>query len=193
MLVKAAMKTKEITYLNISPDGPTRKTIIAQGFECYVQGMYAAFPLLPLFAERAKIRSFDPARDYDGSMSPDEITLLAEHAGFGCTALVCESAAEILPFVFVRRRVYIGPVPIPYAYLCYCRHVDDFRRFAGPLGRALLLRGMFFALVDADNDLPGIPGRFFGGRGPKFFRGPCPPRLGDLSYTEAALFEPGYG
>jgi hypothetical protein len=31
-------------------------------------------------------------------------------------------------------------------------------------------------------------GKYLAGKMPKYFRGPDRPRLGDLSYTEAALF-----
>jgi hypothetical protein len=33
-----------------------------------------------------------------------------------------------------------------------------------------------------------LVGKYFGGKMPRYFRGPNRPRLGDLAYTEAAMF-----
>ena len=74
--------------------------------------------------------------------------------------------------------------------LIYCRDLGDFARFARPLGRRLLRHGMPWIAVDANAPIPGLPG-FFQKRGDRqYFRGPDQPRLGDLAYTEAALFGP---
>jgi hypothetical protein len=43
-------------------------------------------------------------------------------------------------------------------------------------------------LLDACGPAPGLVGRFFKDRAPKYFRGARPPRLNDLAYTEAVLF-----
>jgi hypothetical protein len=74
--------------------------------------------------------------------------------------------------------------------LIYCRDLADFARFARPLGRHLLRRGIPWVAVDSNGPIPGLPG-FFRKRGERqYFRGPDQPRLGDLAYTEAALFGP---
>jgi hypothetical protein len=74
---------------------------------------------------------------------------------------------------------------IPRAQLVYCRDLDDLVRFAGPVGRFLSLRGRFLVLIDANGPNPGLIGRYFDGQMPKYSDRP---RLGDLAYTEAALF-----
>ena len=61
---------------------------------------------------------------------------------------------------------------------------------AGPLGRYLLRHGLAVVMVDANGPLEGLPGRYFPGRLPNYFRGPEAPRLGDLAYSEAVLFGP---
>jgi hypothetical protein len=43
-------------------------------------------------------------------------------------------------------------------------------------------------MLDANGAIGGLVGRYFDGIMPKYFKGPRPPRLGDLAYTEAALF-----
>jgi hypothetical protein len=50
------------------------------------------------------------------------------------------------------------------------------------------MRGQFFVIIDADGPIPGLVGTFRKGVMPKYFKGGDQPRLGDLTYTEAALF-----
>jgi hypothetical protein len=74
-----------------------------------------------------------------------------------------------------------------FAYLGYCRGLDDFVRFAGPLGRFLALRGFPLVVLDANGPLKGLVGWYSDGA-PKYFQGPDQPRLGDIAYSERALF-----
>jgi hypothetical protein len=50
------------------------------------------------------------------------------------------------------------------------------------------MRGRPVIILDADGPIAGLAGRYFADTTPKYFRGPAAPRLGDLAYTEAALF-----
>jgi hypothetical protein len=86
----------------------------------------------------------------------------------------------------VRTKVPWNFVTLPAARLAYCRSLEDFVQFAGPLGRFLAVRGMPVAVVDANGPIPGLIGKFVDW-GPKFFLGPNPPHLGDLAYTELAM------
>jgi len=61
-------------------------------------------------------------------------------------------------------------------------------RFSRPIGSFLALRGRPPALIDSNGPIPGLTGRYFEGVAPKYFKGPEKPRLGDLAYTEAAMF-----
>jgi hypothetical protein len=72
--------------------------------------------------------------------------------------------------------------------LIYYRDIEDLVRFAGPLGRFLVARGKLVIAIDANGPIAGLPGRYFEGKWPRFFKGPAPPRLGDISYTQAAMF-----
>lgn len=69
---------------------------------------------------------------------------------------------------------------------------QGFSAVAGSIGRALAARGMLLLLVEADAPIPGVPGRLYPGHNPLYLRGPFTPHVGDLAYTEIALFEPGY-
>jgi hypothetical protein len=76
---------------------------------------------------------------------------------------------------------------VPFAYLAYCRRLDDFVRFAGPLGRFLAKRGFPFVVLDANGPIEGLIGKYSDGA-PKYFKGPDQPRLGDIAYTERVMF-----
>jgi hypothetical protein len=100
-------------------------------------------------------------------------------------SLWCETAERAYPFVFRERRV---KGLITCAQLVYCREVEDFVRFARPLGAYLSRRGRPLAILDANGPVRGLIGKYFDQTMPKYFKGPAPPRLGDLAYTETALF-----
>jgi hypothetical protein len=68
--------------------------------------------------------------------------------------------------------------------------MDEFVQFAGRIGRYLLLRTWPIFLADANGPINGLVGKYFADYGPKYFKGPVPPRLGDLSYTELVILGP---
>ena len=68
--------------------------------------------------------------------------------------------------------------------------MDEFVFFAGPIGRYLLWRAWPIFLADANGPTPGLVGRYFAEYGPKYFKGPLQPRLGDLAYTELTILGP---
>lgn len=188
LLIAAAVRNKNVTYFNVSPAVHTWPVIEAQGFRRYCDGQMLAIPALSPWVARAQAREFDPKRDYGEALSAEERDIMAAHVEHGCAAYVVHERREAHPFVFLPRRMIFGLVPT--LQLVYCRGVDDFTRFSGPLGRSLLKRGYFTVLLDAPGFLPGLIGKFFHNRGPKYFKGPEQPRLGDLAFTESILFGP---
>ena len=185
LLVSRALANKDATYLNVSPAPHTWPIIEAQGFSRYCDGVFVALPMLSgLFAGGSDVQVFDaqtrPAVDFD----PADEEILKQHAELGCISLWCVTSDRAYPFVFRPRR---ARKVVPCAQLIYCRDEADFVRFAGPIGRLLARRGIFFAVVDANGPVPGLVGVFRRGRMPKYFKGPQRPRLGDLAYTEYAV------
>jgi hypothetical protein len=182
MLAGLALNHKDVTYLNISPAANTFSTLTVQGYERYCDGVFVAWPLLargdPATTTLAADR--EPAAPFEAF----EWSLLRDHAAFGCVAFWCVTAERAYPFVF-RRRLAKGVVPC--AQLIYCRDTADVVRFSGLIGRHLAVRGCPLVLIDANRPIPGLPGFYLDGR-PKYFKGPDRPRIGDLAYTEAALF-----
>jgi hypothetical protein len=187
-LVSTAIRRKDVTYVNVSPDPRTWSIIEAQGFSRYSNGQYRAVPALSLRSDAARVREVPP-RNYVSSRGTEPAaTLLADHAGYGCLSLVCETSTGEYPFVFQIQRIGRGFVPC--AQLIYCRDIADLVRFARPLGLFLLRRGIPCVSVDASEPVAGLIGLYFNRRSPKYYRGPHAPRTGDLAYTEAVLFEP---
>jgi hypothetical protein len=76
------------------------------------------------------------------------------------------------------------------AQLAYCRDTAEYVRCAGALGRHLARSGYLLTLCDANGPVPGLVGRYFPGKSPKYFKGPVGPRLNDLAFTEAVVFGP---
>jgi hypothetical protein len=177
----ASFRDPAVTYVNISPAPVTWGTIEAQGFRCLREGWFLSFPALSRRGEKVRILQLSAAR---GDLR--ERALLEEHEALGCVVFVLEAAGQQHPFVFASRRIFHRAIPL--MKLAYCRDFGDYVRFAGPIGRHLLARGMPGIVVDSDvraKDLPGFPiekpRRYY-------VRGPHPPQGGDLAYTETIFF-----
>ena len=180
-----ALRHKDVTYINISARPAARPIVLAQGFRCYSNGQHVAVPALHLGSidGPVKICGIDPTPDVPFEASDHE--LLAAHAEFGCMSLWCATRERAHPFVFLPRR-FKGV--LPGVQLIYCRDIEDVVRFAGPLGRFLAARGKLVLSIDSNGPIAGLPGRYVEGKSPRFFKGPNPPPLGDISYTQGAMF-----
>jgi len=174
---------RDITFVNITPATHTLPLLEAQGFVQYSTGQFIAMPTV-----RGPWNAHVKTCTNDICAGPDLaaslVDLLLTHARYGCISVTCTDAEGRHPFVFKRWQPIHG---IPSAYLIYCRSVESFVRFAGPLGRFLAWRGLPLIVLDAAGPLPGLVGRFLDDH-PKLSKGPNPPRLADLAYTERALF-----
>jgi hypothetical protein len=183
LLAAQALKHKNVTYLNVSSAPNTRPIVEAQGYARYADGVFAAIPLLSRAQDDAMIV---PVQEAGGLAADDaERAMLLEHAEYGCLSFWCVASGQAFPFV-LRPRSVKGIVPC--AQLIYCRDIADLARFARPIGKFLLRRGIPFVVIDANGPIPELVGHYFAGTMPKYFRGPLRPRLGDLAYTETALF-----
>jgi hypothetical protein len=186
LLIARATRRKSATYMNIGPKLATVPTIQAQGFRLHSSGVFAALPQIGR-KRSPSIRLAARPEDWAvASMSPGDRQVLTDHASFGCISLWCESENGAQPLVFRRRR--IKPGGIPCAQLIYCRSPEGLEEVWGPVGRFLARRGMALTLVPANRPLRGVTGRYFPQKLPIYFKGEIEPRVGDLSYTEVALF-----
>jgi hypothetical protein len=185
LLAAQAMRHKAATYLNISPATNTMAIIRAQKYVRYSSGLFIATPALQRRSTSEDAAIAEADGDPGPPFRPCERDLLVRHGEYGCLSFWCVTGSRAYPFVF-RRRLAKGVLPC--AQLIYCRDIADVARFAGLIGCYLLRHGCPLVLIDANGAVPGLLGRYFDGLMPKYYRGPDPVRLGDLAYTEAALF-----
>jgi hypothetical protein len=187
LLTSHALAHKTVTFLNISPARHTWPILEAQGYKPFCSGLFIAYPSLASDFFGARVKSVSRDIRPGDDLSPSEIELLLAHKSYGCISVTCTAEGRRHPFVFARRWQRWKSIWLPYALLVYCRGVEDFVRFSGPLGRFLTVRGMPMVFIDSNGVVPGLSGRYVEW-GPKFYKGKFPPRLGDLSYTERVMF-----
>ncbi len=190
LLTSMAQKNRSVTYINISPAAATWPIIEAQGFTSYCSGLFFSLPLLSRVEAGIRLEMVAPRTAAIEGLPDGELELLRSHAQYGCLAFVCHSADGPLPFVMVPKRVKHGRFPLPAMQLVYCRAVAHFARCAGAIGWHLLRLGKPIAIIDANGPVPGLAGIYSQSRGRKYFRGPHPPRLADLTETELVLYGP---
>jgi hypothetical protein len=180
-----AFKDKTVTVLDVTP-GPNRYAVVeARGYTRYSEGIFVAVPALSRSPKAPAVRLLAPHVRPEVPFEDHDRDLLLEHADFGCISLWCVTPERAYPFIF-RPRILKGFLYC--AQLVYCRDIGDFVRFARPIGLFLARRRLFFVMIDANGPIPGLLGKYFPGKMPRYFRGPHRPRLGDLAYTEVALF-----
>ena len=185
LMVRKALSQKDVTYINISPAPHTMRILPAQGYSQYSRGIFVALPALRLRGADADVRIVRADSSPPASAGPFEHELLLEHARYGCLSMWCVTANHAYPFVFRMRTI---KRIIPCAQLIYSRGIDEFVQLARPIGRFLTARGRPLVAIDANGSIAGLAGRYFDAKQPKYFKGPNQPRLGDLVYTEAAMF-----
>ena len=183
LLVSSAIKNEKITYFNISAAPHTWPIVEAQGFSIYCRGEMLAIPALTRPVDNVTI---EIATNSSWLENLPERDLLLQHAKLNCLSLVLRCGEEIHPFIFHRYRI---KRVLPTYQLIYCRDMAEFVRFAGNLGRLLLLkRATPFVLLDANWRVPGLAGIYTERRGRKYAKGPHIPKLGDLAYSENIFF-----
>jgi hypothetical protein len=185
LLIAQALKYKDVTYINVSARPATWPIVEAQGFSRYSAGVFIAVPALNRHSAPARLTLIRAGMPLDDDVDAVDGALLADHARYGCLSLLCRAADGPLPFIFARRDL-MGM--IPSVQLVYCRSIEDFVRHAGRIGRFLAMRGVLCVLIDANQPIGGLIGKYFSGRMPKFVKGEGATRQGDLAYTNIAVF-----
>jgi len=183
LLISQATRAPNVTYFNISPAKHTRRIVEAQGFSRYSNGQFVA-SVYPSIRRRYPAQVVGSHVYPNAHFEPYERDLLLAHAEYGCISVWCTTPERAYPFVFLPR---IVKSIVPCVQLIYCRHIEDFIRFARPIGSYLALRGRPFVLIDSNGPIHELVGTYYDDVAPKYFKGPVSPRLGDLAYTEAAM------
>jgi hypothetical protein len=188
LLTSMAQKHKHVTYTNISPAVPTWPIIEAQGFKLYCRGLFFSVPVLSRTEPGATIETVTPETRSITGLPQADLELLTSHARYGCLSFVCHTIDGPLSFVMAAKRIRAGRIPLPAMQLVYCRETADYIRCAAAIGRFLIRHGKPFVILDANGALPGLIGVYTEARGRKYFKGPHPPRLSDLTETELVLY-----
>jgi hypothetical protein len=183
-LASDGLKRRDVTFFNATPAPHTLPILEAQGYKRYCNGWFAACPSVSSPLAGANIVMATPETCLEANLQPFEKDLLLSHASYGCTSLICTMGDQAFPFVFMPRQKF---GLLRFAYLVYCSDVADFTRFAGLIGRFLIKAGFPFVIVDSNGPIKGLVGKYLDAR-PKYFKGPRAPRLGDLAYSEVAMF-----
>ena len=186
LLSAIALKHKNVTYLNVTPAQQTWRILEAQGYKRYCNGLFFALPALS--RGNGTIETITPASAKPDDLSAGEFDLLQRHAAYGCLSLISRAPLGTIPFVLAPFRMRQGRIGLPAMQLIYCRSVGDFVASAAAIGRFLLKRGRPLVIIDSNGRIPGLAGVYSEARGQKYFRGPNPPRLGDLADTEFTLY-----
>ena len=186
-----AMRDRTVTYLNVSPAPRTLAMHEARGFRRYCGGQMLVIPVLSRWRRGLKVASLSP--ETAALLSSRERVLALDHSDYGCLCLVLLEHGTARVVVLRRRALKLSSTRMPRLALPSLQIVygpEDLPRWLGPLGRYLLAKhAMAWLVIDANGPLTGVRGHYFAGRAPKLVRGPHPARLGDLSYTEIALFD----
>lgn len=191
LLTKIAQKNKEVTYLNISPATWTWPIIETQGFSSYCSGLFFSIPALSRNRPTMTVETVSPDTRAVEGLTKADLELLVRHARYGCLSLVCRTAAgRAIPFILLPMRIRRGLIAPPAMQLIYCRDIADYVQCAGAIGRRLIRHGKISVILDSNGPVPGLIGIFSAARGRKYFKGPHPPRLADLTDTELVLYGP---
>lgn len=189
LLTMMALKHKHVTYVNVTPAPLTWPIIEAQGFRRYCSGLFFALPVLAPVKARRSVQAITAESGKPDDVCDADFELLTRHAAYGCLSLICRSPSKPpQPFILAPFRMRRGRMPLPAMQLAYCRDTSEFVACAGAIGRFLLWRGTLCVVVDANESISGLIGHYTEARGRKYFRGPNPPRLGDLTETELVLY-----
>jgi hypothetical protein len=191
LLTKIAQRHKEVTYLNISPATWTWPIIEAQGFASYCSGLFFSIPALSGVTKGMTVETVAPETQAIEGLPDAEVELLTRHACYGCLSLVCRTpSGGAFPFILLPMRIRRGWIAPPAMQLIYCRDISEYVACAGAVGRALIRHGKLSVILDSNGPLRGLTGIYSGARGRKYFKGPHPPRLADLTDTELVLYGP---
>ncbi|TPQ42574.1 acyl-CoA acyltransferase [Bradyrhizobium guangdongense] len=190
MLTKVAQRHKDVTYLNISPATKTWPIIETQGFRSYCSGLFFSFPLLAPARPDVAVEIVSADATGIDDISAAEVELLTRHARYGCLSLVCRTADGAFPFILQPMRIRRGWIAPPVMQLIYCRDIADYVACASAIGRVVLRHGKISVSLDSNGPIAGLAGIYTEARGRKYFKGPKPPRLADLTDTELVLYGP---
>jgi hypothetical protein len=181
-----AIRRREVVYFTVTPAPHTLPTLAAVGYRRYSEGQVIFAPLLSRGEVGARVIDYAPDSPEAALLSASDARLLADHAALGCHAYIGLLGGEARPLVFQPRKIWRDLIPC--VHLVYCREASDLARFGPAYGRRLARHGRFFVVADAVGPVPGLAGRYFAGREPRYYKGPQALSPCDLADTELVIF-----
>lgn len=185
LLESQTFKYNNVTVLDLTPAPHRHAVLEARGFTRYSNGIFIAVPVLSGSPNATPVRLIEARATPDVPFEAHERDMLLEHAEFGCLSLWCVTPERAYPFIF---RPLLLKGFLRCARLVYCRDIDDFVRFARPIGLFLARSLQLLVMIDANGPIRGLVGKYLPDKAPRYYRGQDQPRLGDLAYTEISLF-----
>lgn len=176
-LYQHAARHPEVTSTNLSAAAHTLKTLDRFGFQPWSTGQTVGIAT----GRRGGARVLGPGAALAAGLDRATHRILADHAAMGCEAFCLETAAGLVPLVFLQRKVRGW---IPAAQLIYCQDLNALLAEGRAAWLHLLRRGLPLLILDASGPLDGIRGKFYPGRAAKYFRGPRPVHAVDHTYSE---------
>ena len=180
-----SVRRKKVTYTNLTAAPHTRLGLEAMGFRRFCDGLFVFAPILSRSRPASRVVAYADETPEAALLGADERKILAEHAAFGCRALIGVDGRRAIGLVLQSRPLHNHLVPCER--VIHCGDARGLPEFANAIGRYLVRRGIFLCLIDASGPLPGLVGRFLANREPKYFKGPAEPGLGDLAYSELVV------
>jgi hypothetical protein len=177
-LYRLAGERNDAVNTNLSAAPHTIKSVLKCGYEARTTGQFATFAAR---GRGTRGRVLTPAQAFAMGMAEHHRQMLEDHAKMGALTPCLEAEGRILPLMMVRRKVRGF---IPAAQLIYCADTAWLYRNAHALFWWLRLRGLPALIVDANGPVPQFVGRFFPGKGHRYFRGLEPGLDVDHSYSE---------
>jgi hypothetical protein len=184
-LFRHALELKSTTFINPSPADHILPILKAFDFEPYTTGMLM-IDLRTAVRGRSSRGAVQRLGSGDFAELPEPERRIAEdHLRMGCDVLRLETDAR--DGLLIHRRKWIRRVlPCSQVILADPELMID---LAGPVMRAFASRGSLLSLCDVGQTTRPAVGRVFP-HGIRYFKGAAPPPVGDLSYSELAVFGP---
>jgi hypothetical protein len=185
LLFRHALELQNTTFINPSPAAHILRILKTFGFEPYTGGM-VMLDLRMAMRRRSSPGAVQRVGPGDlAGLSDPEGRIAEDHLRMGCEVLRLET--DVRTGLLIHRRKWIRrSLPCSQVILV---DPDLVLELAGPVMRALAGRGSLLALCDVDQNRKPAGGRVFR-RGIRYFKGAEAPPVGDLSYSELAIFGP---
>lgn len=184
-LFRHALKLKNTTFLNLSPSEHILPILNAFGFKPYTKGVVMVDLRTATRARSTRGLVQRLGMDDLSSLPETEGQIAEDHFRMGCDVLRLETDAR--SGLLIHRRKWIKRL-LPCSQVIYA-DPGLIAELAGMVMRALASRGSVLALWDADYTREPAVGRVFA-RSIRYFKGADAPPVGDLSYSELAVFGP---